>query len=99
MMKKYLFLSVGFEKPTQEIMQAWGKWFSSIKDRLADSGGHFAIGREVTRKGTIQLPLDLNSITGYIIVNAENMDQAEEIARNCPIITSLKIFEIMSAKG
>lgn len=97
-MKKYMFLSIGFEKPTQEIMEAWGKWFSSIKDRI-DAGGNFLNGREITRNGTIQLPLDLNSITGYIIVNAENMDQAEEIARSCPIITSLKVFEIMSAKS
>ncbi|PJZ57223.1 YciI family protein [Leptospira barantonii] len=98
-MKKYLFLSVGFEKPTQEIMEAWGNWFTQIKERIVDAGGHFSIGREITRNGTIQLSLDLNSITGYIIVNAENIDQAEEIARNCPIITSLKVFEIMSAKN
>ncbi len=25
--KKFLFLHYGFEKPTPEIMSAWGKWF------------------------------------------------------------------------
>ncbi|WP_147456660.1 YciI family protein [Leptospira stimsonii] len=98
-MKKYLFLSIGFEQPTQEIMKAWGTWFALIKDRIADAGGHFSKGREITRNGTIQLPLDLNAITGYLIVHAESMEEAEEIARKCPIITSLKVFEISSSGG
>ncbi|MBM9500261.1 hypothetical protein JWG44_08365 [Leptospira sp. 201903071] len=98
-MKKYLLLSIGFEKPTQEIMEAWGNWFSSIKDKIVDAGGHFSKGREITHNGTIQLPLDLNAITGYIIVNADSIDEAEEIALKCPIITSLKVFEIMSSGG
>ena len=98
-MKKYLFLSIGFEKPTQEIMEAWGKWFASIKDKMADNGGHFSLGREITHNGTNDLSLDLNAITGYTIINAESMDEAEKIAKECPIITSVKVFEIMSMKG
>ena len=30
------------------------------------------------------------------IINAENMDEAEQIARTCPIITSMRIYEAMS---
>ena len=26
---KYMFLHYGFEKPTPEIMDAWGQWFES----------------------------------------------------------------------
>ena len=32
-MKKFMILHLGFEKPTPEIMAAWGKWFESIAER------------------------------------------------------------------
>ena len=37
-MKKFVFLHYGFEKPTPEIMAAWGKWFGSMKDDIVDMG-------------------------------------------------------------
>lgn len=54
-MKKLIFLHVGFEKPTPEIMAAWGKWFESIADKQVDQGG-FSGGREISRNGTKDLP-------------------------------------------
>ena len=44
-MKKFVFLSYGFKKPTPEIMGAWNKWFESIADKMVDQGG-FSGGRE-----------------------------------------------------
>jgi len=44
-MKKFMFLHFGFETPTPEIMEAWGKWFESIADKQVDQGG-FGSGRE-----------------------------------------------------
>ena len=38
-MKKFMILHFGFEKPTPEIMQAWGNWFKSIADKQLDQGG------------------------------------------------------------
>ena len=60
-MKKYVFLHYGFETPTPEIMSAWGKWFESIADRTVDQGGHFTGGREISRAGTKDLPLGMDS--------------------------------------
>ena len=31
--KKFLLLHYGFERPTPEIMEAWGTWFESVADR------------------------------------------------------------------
>ncbi|GMQ78481.1 MAG: hypothetical protein BMS9Abin02_0995 [Anaerolineae bacterium] len=95
-MKKFVLLSYGFETPTQEIMDAWGNWFASIGDKMVDSGSPFASGREITHNGTKELSLDLDAVTGYLIINAENMDEAEKIAKNCPIITSIRVYEAMS---
>jgi len=95
-MKKFMLLSYGFETPTPEIMGAWGKWFESISDRIVDNGGHFSHGREISRDGTADLPLGMDSITGYTVIHAENMDDAEKVAQENPFIASIRIYEIMT---
>lgn len=94
-MKKFMFLSYGFEKPTPEIMAAWGKWFETIADKLVENG-HFPGGREISQSGTKELPLGMESITGYAIFNAESLDAAEKIAQGCPYIASNRVYEIMT---
>ena len=94
--KKYVLLHYGFEKPTPEVMSAWGKWFESIKDRIIDMGGHFSSGREVSKNGTRDLPLGLESITGFTIVSADSLDDAEKIARGNPYISSIRVYEVRS---
>ena len=95
-MKKFVFLYFGFEPLTEEIKQAWGKWFVSIGDKMVDSGNPFGTGREISHTGTKELPLGVESITGYSIINAANIEEAEEIAQGCPIITSIRVYETMS---
>ena len=64
-MKKFVFMTIGFTPPTPEIMDAWGKWFESIADKMVDSGNPLGAGREITRDGSAkELPLGLASITG-----------------------------------
>ena len=95
-MKKFMFLHYGFERPTPEIMAAWGEWFESIADKIVDQGGHFSGGREISSAGTKDLPLGLDSITGYTIINAESLDEAEKLARNNPYIASIRVYEMMT---
>ncbi|NIP81579.1 MAG: hypothetical protein GWN79_16755 [Actinobacteria bacterium] len=92
-MKRFMLLHYGFEKPTPEIMTAWEKWFESIADRTVDQGG-FSRGREISGNGTRDLPLAAESITGYNIIEAEDLDAAEEIARENPYIASIRVYEI-----
>ena len=98
-MKKYMLLHFGFEKPTPEIMGAWGKWFESIADRTVDSGGHFRGAREISKRGTQDLPMNMDSITGYTVINAESLDEAEKVAQDNPYIASIRVYEIMSPGG
>jgi hypothetical protein len=95
-MKKFVLLHYGFETPTQAIMDAWSKWFASIGDKLVENCGPFGSGREITRTGTKELSLDKEAITGYSIINAEDIDEAERIAKSCPFITSIRVYEVMS---
>jgi hypothetical protein len=93
-MNTYLLLHIGFEPPTQEIMDAWGEWFTSIADVTVDSGG-LRSAREISDSGTRDLPMDRESITGYNIIKAESLDEAEKIASTNPYISSIRVYEIM----
>lgn len=92
-MKKFLFLHFGFEKPTPEIMKAWGAWFESISDKMVDQGG-FSAGREISKSGTRDLPMNMESITGFNVIEAESLDAAEKLAQSNPFISSIRIYEV-----
>ena len=92
-MKKFILLYYGFVTPTKEIGEAWGKWFESVGDKFVDAGSPFGYGREITKSETKELTLDLDAITGYSIINAVDMDEAESIAKTNPMITSIRVYE------
>ncbi len=92
-MKKFMLLHVGFEKPTDDVMAAWKAWFEEAAPQTQDQGG-FMGGREVTRDGTAELGWDANCLTGYSIIEAEDMDAAEKLAAKNPFITAIRIYEI-----
>ena len=95
-MKKFMFISYGYETPTPAIQEAWGKWFASFGDKIVDGGSPFGRGREITPAGTTELTLGKDSITGYCIINAESLDEAEEIAKRCPMISGIRVYEANS---
>jgi len=95
-MKKFVFLYVGYEESAKDMMEAWSKWFASVGDKMVDSGNPFGAGREVTPGGSKELSVDKAAITGYSIVNAETMDEAEKIAKGCPVVSGVRIYEAMA---
>ncbi len=92
-MKKFALLHYGFENPTPEIMEAWGKWFESIVDITVDQG-MFTAGRVISRSGTKDLRMGMESITGFNIIQADSLDDAEKVAKDCPYIASIRVYEI-----
>lgn len=95
-MKKFMFLYYGEWEYTQAMKEAWGKWFASIGNRMVDGGSPFGPGREITPTGTKELPLGKESLTGYSIINADNIDEAEKLLKGCPIIKSVRVYPAMS---
>jgi hypothetical protein len=91
--KKFVMLHYGFETPTPEIMEAWGAWFESIADKTVANDG-FAGGREISASGTQELEWGSESITGYTVIEAESLDEAEAIAKDNPFIRSIRVYEI-----
>jgi hypothetical protein len=95
-MKKFVFLFIGFIQPTPEIMRSWTQWIKSVEEKVADIGNGLSQGKEITKNGIMELPMDLDTITAYMVFNAENFDEAEKIAQSCPMITSVKVYELRS---
>ena len=95
-MKKFMFLHYGFEKPTPEIMTAWGKWFDAMKGNIVDMGDRFSGGREISKAGTRDLPRGRESITGFTVVSADSLEDAERMARSNPYISSIRVYEMTS---
>lgn len=92
-MKKFLLLHVGFEQPTEEVMNAWMAWFESIADKQVEQVG-LMNGREINKDGTRDLPWDGEALTGYNVIEAESMAEAEALAASCPFITAIRVYEL-----
>jgi hypothetical protein len=91
-----MMLMYGFEKPSPEIMQAWNDWFGSLGDRMV-ARGHFPRGHEYSKAGDCALPMAIDSITGYQIVRAGDLEAAILMARTNPFISAIRVYEIMGA--
>jgi hypothetical protein len=94
-MKKFVLMTIGFVPPTPEIMQSWMTWFASIADITEDQVG-LMNGREITKEGMKDLQMDLSAITGYIVIRAENLETALEVAKGCPMVVSTRVYEVWS---
>ncbi|OKP88153.1 transcription initiation protein [Paenibacillus helianthi] len=76
----------------QGYMEQWGEWISSLaaQDRLAAGGNHLsAEGRVLRPHGiTTDGPYTEHkeSMAGYILVNAVDMEEAVQLAKGCPIL-------------
>ena len=92
-MKKFLILHFGFAPPSPEDMAKWNQWFEAIADRQLERG-HLPGGREITADGTKDLPFGPDSMTGYTIIQAADLDQAAQIAGDCPVVASTRVYEI-----
>lgn len=94
-MKRFMLLHVGFEKPTPEIMAAWGAWFKAIEEHTVENAG-LRGGREISREGAKGLPMGPDALTGYTIVDAESIEDVERLAQSNPYISSIRVYEIAS---
>lgn len=91
------------KKQMETYLQQWMSWINEIADnnQLADGGNHFSPQGRVLKPNNevIEMPhiADDNSVAGYIIILADNLDEATKIAKKCPILngqnTSVEIRE------
>ena len=95
-MTRYMLLHYGFEKPTPEIMEAWKAWFASIANCAVENGGFHGAAKEISSTGSKDLVMDAECITGYTIIEAESIEDAEKIASANPYISGIRVYEIVT---
>ena len=96
-MEKFMYLFRGgmaaerAENVPQEHMQKWMKWMQSLGQKGILVGGEplQPVGKQVngTNKTVTDGPFieAKELVGGYLIVNANNLDEAVEISKGCPI--------------
>jgi len=90
---KFMILHYGFEKPSVEDMAGWKAWFEMVAERQVDRA-HMPNGNEITKSGIKGLPFGPESITGFTLITAENLEEATDIAAKCPVVLSTRVYEL-----
>jgi hypothetical protein len=96
-MKKFVLLYTGTrdQVPTEESTAAWMEWFGSLGDKVVDAGNPFGQGREVREGNTTELPPSASGVTGYTLINAQDIDEAEKFALTHPSVNSILVYEAL----
>jgi hypothetical protein len=89
-MEKYLYVYYGGMTATtpaaqKKSMDAWMKWFSDMGKAVVDAGNPTVPGKEVSKAGSKKMTLT-KPVSGYSIVQAENMEIAVKMAKMSPIV-------------
>ena len=92
-MKKYLVLYHDVWEPIPEVQDAWQAWFARVGDRFVDSGTPFGDAHEITRGGTRALTQADAPATGYSIISAASLEDAEGLFTDCPYGSSVRLYE------
>ena len=75
------------------VMQAWNDWIEANDDAMVDIGNPVVGNVTLLADGsTGGMPGD--PVTGYTIIEAEDLDEALVIARGCPILAANGTVEI-----
>ena len=67
--------------PSPEEEQRWGQWFASLGGAIADRGNRAAPERTLASK---QFDPGPASLTGYVVITADDADSAAKLAGGCP---------------
>jgi hypothetical protein len=102
LMEKFLLVYYGgamAATPSEQkkSMAAWMKWFQDMGKAVVDGGAPTIPGKEISSAGTKNIAL-AKPVSGYSILQAENMDAAVKLAKSCPIIAGggkIAVYSIM----
>jgi hypothetical protein len=79
----------------QKMMAAWNGWLSDLGDAVLDPGAGVGKSRFVTGDG--KDTSDAHPVSGYMLVDAPDMETAVSYARKCPIFMSQGTIEVAEA--
>ena len=102
-MPNYLLAYHGGETPEGEeaqakMMTAWNEWIEQHGDAMIDIGNPVGATMTVAADGTATDGAGEHAITGYSVVEADDMPAAVEIAKSCPVLAdggSVEVAELV----
>ncbi len=106
-MTKFVLIYSGGGMPETEeeqaaVLQAWNEWYGKLGSAVVDAGNPFApMAKSVAGDGSISDGPAGTMATGYTIIQADSLDAAAEMSKDCPIfmgggsITVYETFPVM----
>ena len=76
----------------EQQMQAWGAWFGTLGDAVADMGNPFGSSATVSAGGTSEG--GASKAGGYSIVTADSLEAATANAKGCPVLAGGGTIEV-----
>ena len=94
-MAKFLLITRGGSMPESpeegaKVMRAWTDWFTKIGDAIVDPGNPVSRVRTIAADGSVGSG-DAHSVTGYTIINADDLDAAVALAKGAPLDGGMSI--------
>ncbi|MCG8571680.1 MAG: YciI family protein [Spirochaetes bacterium] len=103
-MSKYIIAYHGGKNPSTpeegaKGMEKWQAWITNLGDAIINPGTPLSMNKTVSKTG-ISDPDESQSLSGYTIVQAENMDKALQMAQSCPFLEmgTLEVAQVMEMK-
>jgi hypothetical protein len=84
---KYIYIYYGGVAENSGTAEEWGAWFGQLDIKLMDGGNQFAENAQAVSKDGV-MAIDKMPATGYSIVEADSMDDATSMAKDCPLMKS-----------
>ncbi len=99
-MAKFVYVYIGGQmaetpEAQEQAMQAWGAWFGTLGDSVADMGNPFGNSATVSPGGVADG--GKSGAAGYSIVSAGSLSDATAKAKGCPVLASGGSVEIYEA--
>jgi hypothetical protein len=98
-MAKFVYVYTGGQmaetpEAQEQAMQAWGAWFGTLGDSVADVGNPFGNAATVSSGGITDG--GKSGAGGYSIVSADSLSDAAAKAKGCPVLAgggSVEVYE------
>ena len=80
----------------EKVMAEWMAWFGGMGDAMVNPGNPVGLSKTVNASGVADGG-GANPLSGYSVVQADTIEAACEMAKNCPIVNdggSVEVAEI-----
>lgn len=78
----------------ERVMAAWRSWMEGLGNGLVDGGNPTMPGKTVAANGRVSDGGGSNPLTGYSIIEAQSLDDAVRLSKDCPILASGGSIEV-----